>query len=161
MTIDQVILSVIGLINVGCFIYAANVISNMGSVISGQKSLIDSMKSYQDMIDPEKIKQMTELEVRRKELLIESGFNSKMKELTTKYYQETVQHFDTKTESIIASWNEMSKWIAAAILSQFPTYASRTERNQWIKERYPLSEEFLVELVDHFQLETPPIDKVS
>jgi hypothetical protein len=160
MTTDQIILSIIGLLNVGCFIYAASVIKNMGSVISGQKSLIDSMKSYQDILDPEKFKQIVELELRRQKLLIEKDANSKIQEFITKNYQDTVTHFDKKTDGIVSSWNEMTKWITSAIISEFPTYASKTQRNQWIKEKYPLSEKYLVELIDYIQLNTLSKDQV-
>jgi len=154
MTLDQIILTVIGLLNVSCFIYAASVIKNMSSVISGQKTLIDSMKSYQDILDPEKFKQILELELHRQKLIIEKEANSKIQEFITKSYQDTVTHFDKETEGIVTSWNEMTKWVASAIISQFPTYASKIQRDQWIKEKYPLSEKYLVELIDHLQLNT-------
>ena len=156
MTIDQIILTVIGLVNVICFVYAASIIKNMSEVISGQKTLIDSLKSYQDILDPEKFKQILELELNRQKLIIEKEANAKIQEFVTKSYQETVTHFDTETEGIISSWNELTKWITSAIISQFPTYASKTQRDQWIKEKYPYSEKYLVELIDHLQLNTSP-----
>lgn len=157
--LEKIILGFIGVSNVCCFIYAASVIKNMGNVIAGQKSLIDSMKSYQDILDPAKFKQIVELELHRQKLLIEKDANIKIQELINKNYKETVNHFDTQLNGIIISWNELTKWTASTILSQFPTYASRTQRNLWIREKYPLSENYLVELIDHLQSDILPKDQ--
>ena len=156
MTIDQGLLICIGLGNIGCFVYAANVIKNMGSVISGQKELLDSIKTYKDILDPKHFKENLDLKLENQRLQFEKEGNKKIQEIINQNYYDTVNHFDKKQEGIVKSWDEMIKWITSSILTQYPTFASKKERDDYIKHRYPLSEEFLIELVDFQQTNISP-----
>jgi hypothetical protein len=156
---SETIQIILGLAYVFTTIVGVYTISNLKATIDSQQSLLSFVKDYKVLFDPKVHKDNLELRLENERILYKKEIDKEYDEKKMQNYWETVQFFNQQNNGIAASWNEITNAIAVAVLTQYPTFASKIQRDEWIKKYYPASAIYLIELVDFFQTNTSPKDQ--
>ena len=119
--------------------------------VEAQQGILNSLKTFKDILNPKDFEDLLKLKLDKQKELLEKEANRKIQVLITQNFNQTRQLFDEKTGGLTESQNELSSRVSAIIMSHFPNYASKSERDIFIKENFPKSQQFLTELIDYYQ----------
>jgi hypothetical protein len=139
--------------------YQAKKIDILEKAIKTQSTLLDDFDKFKKLLDVDHYVKNRDLQLENQKIQLTRFFENEAKKMGERIVENMSTRYVETNAELLNAFNELAQVPLSIIMQQFPKAPDKTNRDNYIKEKFPHSSELFIRFCDDYVAgKIPPID---